>query len=653
MRSRLWSLILRELPYPLRWFVREVFHVLSWLDRSVVQVAKGFRESPAWYFVTVIGTVAILLTIGMFISQVNEPSRNHPKTLASRSTANLSRHDLELRHDWTVQDRWRIAHLFVPDQAPPKSKDMKLDSRLLLSGNKSYGNVNWQHDSSHDPLARRTNNERNLDVLLDLSRPKKAQQDHRMVARTEITPGSKLHPQHSGPRIQQRDSRLFVQAAWEFGDGCNRPDDVSQTRRRLNPNPIPVPEPEPPIAPVHRNRPDLAFEIAMERHFTIAGRFPPGSHLVRQSELSVFPENRSRFPSELVSHEEKPWSWQAFHPSSHLLSSKIKPYEPIGTFHRGEQLDSPTDEYNEAFRAVADVALRIKLIAPSSVSAGEANQSALVISNEGPDTVSHLEVNEFLSESQIVIDATPDASSQIVLEPNTGLHEKVWLREFPELSPGTEQELALKWIPEGSHRLIQRAKVIARAEVSTLTEVSRPIEIQQLPSIPPERVEHHPALACDIEYLDRVHVGDDVELQITVRNTGDVTLHDVKFEIEFPSQFSHREGQTVVFEAGRLSVKGQTETVLRFSAVEIGEAVSLIRLTSAEHVHAAGRNTIQVVERRQQTNSITPPPESVRDKAPDNWKLTNPNASQTKSESKSCCCQKLQVSRLDPVALFP
>ncbi len=653
MRSRLWTLILRELPYPLRWFVREVLHVLSWLDRSITRVAKGFRESPAWYFVTVVGTVAVLLTITMFISLVNETSKNRPKTLASRSTANLSRHDLELRHDWAVQDRWRVAHLFVPDQAAPKTENIKLDSRLFSSRITALGNVNRKQDSGHNSLAQRTNIERNLDVHLDLSRPKKAQQDHRMVTRPDIKPGSDSYRPHSGPRIQERDSRLFVQAAWDFGAGCDRPDYVSLPRRRQNSNPISVPEPEIPFVPVIRNHPDLAFEMAMERHFTVAGRFPPGSHLVRHSELSVFPENFRRFPSELVSHEENPWKWRSFHPSSHLLSSRVKPYEQVGTFNRLEHLDSPADEYNEALRAVADVALSIELRVPSSVSASETNQSTLVVSNEGPDPVSQVEVKEFLSESQIVIDATPDASSEAVLEPNTGSSEKVWHREFPELSPGTEQELVLKWIPEGSHRLIQRARVIARAEVSTLTEVSRPFEIQQLPSIPPERVEHHPALACDIQYLDRVHVGDDVELQITVRNTGDVTLHDVKFEIEFPTQFSHLDGQTVVFEAGRLSVKGRAETVLKFSAVEAGEAVNLIRLSSAERVHASGRNTIQVVERRQEKSSVTPTHEPVRTKAPDNWKLTNPTTSQTKSEAKSCCCQKLQISQLGSDVLFP
>ena len=649
MRSRLWSLILRELPYPLRWFARELFHVLSWIDHSVVRVAKGFRESPAWYFVTAVGTFAVLLTIVMFISLVNETSGNRTKALASRSTANLSRHDLELRHDWAVQDRWRVAHLFVPDQPNPKPRDIRLDSRLLGSKETTYRNLSGQRISGQNSLAQRSDIDGNLDVRLDLSRPKKAQQDRRTITGTVINSSSELAHQSSEPRIQKRDSRLLVQGAWEFGADCIRNDYVSIPRRR----PIPVPEPELPSLPIRRNRPDLSFEIALERHFTASGNFPPGSHLVCQSEFSVFSENLHRFPSELVSHEVSPWNWRSFHPSSHLPFNKVKSYEYMGAYSRPEHLDSSADEYDETLRAVADVALRVELIAPSSVSAGEADQSILLISNDGLDPVSQIEVKELLSEFQTVTDATPHASSETVVEPDTGFSAKIWHRQFPELSPGSEQQLILKWIPEGSQQLIQRAQVIARAEVSTYTEVSRPAQIQQMPSIPPEPLEHHPALACDIEYLDRVHVGDDVEMEITVRNTGDVTLHDVKFEIEFPSQFSHRDGPSVVFEAGSLTVKDQKETVLKFSAVEAGEAVNLVRLTSAEHVHASGRNTILVVDRRQEKNSTTPTPEPVGIKSPSNWKLKKPVTSQTQSEAKSCCCQKLQVSRLEPVVSFP
>ena len=649
MRSRLWSLILRELPYPLRWFAHEVIHGLSWLDNVVARIAKGFRESPAWYFVTAVGTLAVVMTIAMFISLVNVTSQNRTHALASRSNENLNRRDLELIHDWTVQDHWRVAHLFVPDQPAPKIEDIQLDSRLYASRKTTSRNRHIQKDSNQNSFDRRLDAAGNLEVRLDLSRPKKAQQDRRTIKGTVLNSSSELAYQRSEPRIQKRDPRLLVQATWEFGSDCNRYDSVSVPPRR----PIPIFEPELPSVPVRQNQPDLAFEIAMERRFIAAGKFPPGSHLVRQSDHSVFPENFHRFPSELVSHVEGPWKWRLFHPSSHVPISKAIPYDPVGAFSRPEHEDSSADEYDETLRAVADVALRIELFTPRSVSAGEPSQSDLRIINEGPDAVSEIEVKEILSDLQTVIDASPEARSETIVEPNTGLREKRWHRQFPELLPGAEHDLKLKWVPEGSHRLIQRARVIARAEISTYTEVSRPPEVQQMPSIPPERIEYHPALACDIQYLDRVHVGDDVEMEITVRNTGDVTLHEVKFEIEFPAQFSHSDGQKVVFDAGSLTVKGKRETVLRFSAVEAGEAVNLIRLTSAEQVHASGQNTILVSERRQEQKSVTQTPEPLPIKPPNNWNRTNPATSQVLPEVKSCCCQKLQASRLEPVALFP
>ena len=650
MRSRLWSLILRELPYPLRWLALEVIHVLSWLDHSVTRIAKGFRESPAWYFVTIVGTFAVLLTFAMFVSLVGETSRHRPHAVVTRSKASLSRHELELVHDWTVQDHWRVAHLFVPERPAAIPRDIQLDSRLISSRSTATRRPHPQNDSDQNSLVQRSDVVGNLDVRLDLSRPKKALQDRRTIKGAVHNSSTELAYQRSEPRIQKRDPRLLVQAAWEFGSDCSRYDHASIPPRRS----IPIPEPELPTVPVLRNQPDLAFEMAMERHFTTAGRFPPGSHLVRHSEFSVFPENFQRFPSALVSHEEGPWKWRSFHPLSHSHFSKVKPYDRVGAFTRPEHQDSSADEYDETLRAVADVALRVELFAPRSVAAGEPHQTALLISNEGPDSVSQIEVTEFLSDRQTVVDASPDANCESAVEPNTGFPEKMWHRQFPELSPGAEQELTLKWVPEGSNRLFQRARVVARAEISTITEVSRPLELQQMPSIPPERIEYHPALACDIQYLDRVHVGDDVEMEITVRNTGDVTLHNVKFEIEFPSQFSHPEGQTVVFDAGSLTVKGQKETILRFSAVEAGEAMNLIRLTSAEQVHASGSNTIQVAERRLEKKSVAPTPEPVPTKPLTNWKLKNPETSQNQSAAaKSCCCQKLQVSRLEQVTQFP
>ena len=426
VRSRLWSLILRELPYPLRWFALEVIRVLNWLDHSAAQIAKGFRESPAWYFVTAVGTFAVLLTIAMFISLVNETSRTRPKAVALQSKANLSRRDLELMHEWTVQDHWRVAHLFVPEQPTPTTQDIQLDSRLFASRKSSSRNLHRNKDSDRISLVQRSDVVGNLDVRLDLSRPKKAQQDRRTITGTVLNPGTDLSYQRSEPRIQKRDSRLLVQAAWEFGSDCNRFDHASVPPRHS----VPIPEPELPSVPVRRNQPDLAFEMAMERHFTTAGRFPPGSHLVRQSEMSAFPENFQRFPSALVSHEDGPWKWRSFHPSSHTHFSKVKPYEGVGTFIRFEHQDSSADEYDETLRAVADVALRIELFAPRSVSAGEPRQTALLIINEGPDSVSQVEVKEFLSDRQTVIDASPDANCESAVEPNSGVPEKMWHRQF-------------------------------------------------------------------------------------------------------------------------------------------------------------------------------------------------------------------------------
>jgi len=130
-------------------------------------------------------------------------------------------------------------------------------------------------------------------------------------------------------------------------------------------------------------------------------------------------------------------------------------------------------------------------------------------------------------------------------------------REVLGLSPNREQEFALNWLLEGDRRQIYRARVTTHAQVSAFSDVIRPVSEEQTESLPPETLPAtHPSLACDIQHLDRVHTGDEFELEIIVRNTGDTTLHQVRVKIEVPEGLSHSNGRLVSFDAGDLPVRG-------------------------------------------------------------------------------------------------
>ena len=359
------------------------------------------------------------------------------------------------------------------------------------------------------------------------------------------------------------------------------------------------------------------------------------------------------FPSELVSHAHNPW--KRFHPGNSLTQDRPISYTGMGLYEPKSSSERTLDEHDQGLRAVADIALRMELNAPELVSAGEVHQSRLRIENEGQEPVSKIEVRDDLSDLHTVIAAEPDGLMEIGTDPETGLNRHVLHREFANLDPGDVHAMSLKWIPVGPSRQIQRARVVAHAEVSAATIVVAPEPsdvtgfdpVQQMPSIPPEQVKPHPALACDIQHLDRVAVGKSVELEITVRNTGNIKLHGVKVQIDVANQLSHRDGRAVVFDAGNLPVNGQNRTVLRLSAVEAGEAVNLVQADAEEAVEAKGRMIIHVSGPHKEKTPVprTDTPQPRRDTARSTSKTPEPSTPSKPLSEGACCCQKVIAPR--------
>ena len=667
MRSRLRSLILRELPNPLRWIVAEILYFLDWIDRTVGTIAKGMRESPAWYFMTLFGSLAVFLTFLMFLSLIDQTSGRGARALPVRTSANLSRRDLEVLNEWTVQDHWRVAHFFVLDQPRQRPRDIQLDSRLKTPA-ESVIPSNFPGRSRHVSVASRSNPKKEMDVRLELSRPKVAQQGTRIVAGTVLDPGFQMAENSISGREHDLERRtraqapqLLVQASWEFGPDCNAREYVSVPVRRPKPVQVPLPEPEPePITvPARQTSPDLSLEMAMIRHFSAEGLVPPGSHLVESSD-------RSRFEIEdAVSNREVGFSalesskWRTTRPSSHRPDSDPTPYTGLGIYDAQSHPHPQADEYDENLRAVADIALRVALNVPNNVPLGTVQQSRLQVTNEGQDQISRIEVRDFPGQLKTVVGADPEAMTESIVDPVTGTRQKTLHRELPPLLPGEERDLTLDWVPTEALPQTQRAQVIAHTEVSTFTRVTRPPADQPMPSVPPEQVQHTPSLECDLAHLDRVYLGDEIELEITVRNTGDTTLHDVRVAVEIPEQLSHRSGRTVVIRAGNLPVQGQKQSLVKLAAIRPGEAINRLRIDATERVQARGQASIQVVERPKQEPPRAPVTQTRSTSVPATRTpakpkpLPSPLPSSLPSQPvEECCCQRVTLFLEQPDRLI-
>src|SRR4029077_14757999 len=93
--------LLRNLPTPLRWLGREFLLLVHWLDHRAGRLMICLRNSPAWCFVTVVGSIGVGLTILLFISAIEQTSVHHSKPTI-RTTVRNGRAHLEKNHEWSA-----------------------------------------------------------------------------------------------------------------------------------------------------------------------------------------------------------------------------------------------------------------------------------------------------------------------------------------------------------------------------------------------------------------------------------------------------------------------------------------------------------------------------------------------------------------------
>lgn len=609
VRSRLWSLILRELPFPFRQIGMEIAHVFRWLDRAAAHVWLGVHHSPGWYFVTGAGCVTVMLTALLFFPYI----ASHDPTLSElaidgRSAARVTRASLEATGDWSAQDRWRVAHLFV-DHRPPRGRSaIRLDSRLIeeptvqdsrsvrsrSTDPRAGADQSWPRETAEIPGNRR--GKLDPDVRLDLATPGRATQTPRLVDDKLVRdPGAEFDPNHTSSNYRPRDKRLLVQAEWPFDSDCNK--DVETPRRPMVRRVIPVPEPQwdephPAQAPRVNGHPDLSFQMELLREYLPnVGEFPPKSRSTSVAAHSEFPHSldHSRRSTHLASHSDH-WIRSTSHAEHRPL-----PEAYITRVH--DHAEGPeTVAFSEAdeeedpnLASFAEVALRLELYAPQTAMAGRLQESSLLIHNEGPTPVSHVRVRESLSELQTVTDANPAARIN---------HDELE-RDVRNLPPGRELRLGVTWLPDAEGSRTHRAAVTMHAAVGVTTNVVAPepaAVVEPMNHVEPEPViERHPAITCDVKHVDRVAVDEIVELEIIVKNTGDAALSDVRILVEVPAELKHRQGTEVEYEIGHLARRGTHKAVLRLLALAPGKAVNRIQVVTHESAESKARAPITIV----------------------------------------------------------
>ncbi len=679
----------------------EVAQLLSWLDRTLGGAWLGMHRSPGWYFVTAAGSVTLMLTALLFFPYI----ASHDPTLGQLANdgaegARVTRASLERSGDWSAQDRWRVAHLFVDHRPPPKLALKQLDSRLveempateITRGDHGRSTSRWtsaERSARQAPVQSVADTaRREPDVRLDLNAPSLATQSRRLVYGPLIRePGADYDATPRTSKYRPRFDRFQVQAEWAAGADCR--DEYEPRRsplvRRESPatrREIPVPEPqwnEPRTTPIARieRHPDLSFEIELLREYLPdTSEFPPKSHSKSVAARSEFPAtlNHGRSANRSTHLATHPDNWSR---STSHVEHRPRPEPYISRLHaQGDSafasestdlngsLDS--DEEGSRLSSFAEVALRLELEVPQNVIAGRVHSSSLRIHNEGPTPVSRVRVHESLAELQTVTDASPDGR----------VHDNLLERDIAQLAPGREQQLVMKWMPNDEGAQVHRAAVTMHAAVGVTTNViapkpvndppprrdpdprveqgsfeferpqpKPPVEPDPVPEVEPAR---HPAISCEVKHVERVTVDELVELQIVVRNTGDTPLHDVRIVASVPRELKHRRGDEVEYEVGNLALRGTHTCVLRLSAQTPGDAISHVQVVTREAVKAKTRAVIAVIAKP--IVRATPAfPEVIPRTTPK--PVPKPTAKPTAKPapfptSSGCCCQDQPVAFL-------
>lgn len=635
VRSRLWQLILRELPFPFREIGTEIVRVISWIDKTAARIWLGFAKFPAWYVVAAAGTMAFLLTALLFMSLFSGRDRTLGELAHRSNIVPVTREKLEKAGDWAAQDKWRLAHMFVPHRPSRRHAVGRLDRPLVNDPVYVSSGADRRHGPDENLVMPDT------EVQLDLGSPLVAEQPKRLVA-GQFVRDAGTDSRHSRPAssYRTRDSRLLVQAEWDLGPDCDPPEVVHHPARRD----IPVPEPDPawdelPPKTQDDRHPDLSFTMSMLREFLPeVGEFPPRSRLASVSVHSEFPESLDSFNRSHLLSDNSHWKRTSI--DREVPQRRTESYvDRVGVDEDLPPLDDPDHELRlNSVPSFAEVALRLELLAPKSTVAGQTSHSSLVVSNDGLRDIPLITVREPLVGLDTVTDAIPPAR----VDPFDNSLE----RRIQRLEPGRKERLELIWRPDEEGRRIHTARVTIQAAVGATTEIVPAVAEQPMPSVAPEPMsfqepqepveprpipEPNPRVSLDVQNQPRATVDDIVEIAILVRNTGDVPLHDVRVVAELPEHLKHRRGTEVELTIDTLPVRGSERAVLRVVAQSAGKAICKLHVAANEQAEAKSRAVIDV-----QAKPVKQEPKVAKRAPAPKQAVPPPN----------CCCP------LQPVAYF-
>jgi uncharacterized repeat protein (TIGR01451 family) len=209
----------------------------------------------------------------------------------------------------------------------------------------------------------------------------------------------------------------------------------------------------------------------------------------------------------------------------------------------------------------------IKKVAPAQVRVGKPSEFILRVQNVG--TVPALDVRVF--------DSVPDGTELVDTVPTAEQAAGLLVWQLGDLQPGEERSLTVRLIPreEGEIGSVARVTFEAAASVRTLAT--------------------QPAVAVTQKAPSEVLIGQVVEIEILLTNTGSGTAENVIMQARLPEGLEHPMGKELDNRVGSMPPGDQRRQLLRLRATHPGSFQNVISLVDDDGELSQSVVDIQVV----------------------------------------------------------
>ena len=187
--------------------------------------------------------------------------------------------------------------------------------------------------------------------------------------------------------------------------------------------------------------------------------------------------------------------------------------------------------------------LMVEKLGGDEIQVGQATTFVTVVRNTGNTPLSGVRVTDRVPEGAELVSTSPTAQQ-------SGNGWLVW--ELDELPPGAERNLTVELVPQTEGEIGS----VAEVTFSTVAAV--------------RSMATSPRLQIDCSAPSQVLVGQPVQLDIEVMNSGTGTAHDLQAIVHVPHGMRHPEGEWLTTELGQLAPGQRRRVSLELVAVEPG-----------------------------------------------------------------------------------